>query len=114
MAKFFQTARHVDIEPAAETAAGILVQIGNTVGIVDPKPDGTAWAAGERGSVSIRCAVEIDNPDGLTFSYGDPVGYVAATDKVIATTTGDFDAGVCINPGGAGAADKVQVLLYVD
>jgi hypothetical protein len=86
---------------------------GTTVGIVDPKPDGTAWQAGELGSVSIRCAVKVANPDGLTFAYGAPVGYDATNDKVVATTTGDFDAGVCINPGGAGASDAVIVLLTV-
>ena len=113
MAKFLQDARHIDIEPAAQTAAGTLVEIGGTVGIVDPKPDGTPWEAGELGSVSIRCAVEIDN-SGVVLAYGAPVGYDATADEAVATTLGDFDCGVCINPGGAGTTDKVRVLLYVD
>ena len=110
MADFLQDARHIHIVPAAETAAGTLVQVGSTVGIVDPKPDGTPWAAGELGSVSIRCAVEIAN-SGVVFAYGADVGYDAAADEAVVAAGGDFDCGVCINPGGAGAGDKVQVLL---
>ena len=112
MADFLQTSRHIDIEPTGTTPVGTLVQLGNTVGIVDPKPDGTAWEAGERGSISIRCAVELEN-SGVVLAYGADVGYDATNDQAVAALGGDFDCGVCINPGGAGTGDKVQVLLFV-
>jgi len=113
VAKYLQDSRHVNIQLAAETAAGALVEIGNTVGIVDPKPDGTNWAIGELGSISIRCIVELDN-SGVAFAYGATVGYDATDDDAVAAAGGDFDCGVCVNPGGAGTTDKVQVLLFVD
>ena len=113
MANFYQDARHVDIIPAAETAAGTFIALGGTVGIVDPKPDGTPWAAGELGSASIRCAVEVDN-SGVVFAVGDTVGYSNANDNAVAALGGDLDIGVCINPGGAGATDKVIVLLFTN
>ncbi len=110
MANYLQDARHIDIVPAAQTAAGTLVQVGTTVGIVDPKPDGTPWEAGELGSLAIRCAVEIDN-SGVVFAYGATVGYDATNDEAVAALGGDFDCGVAI--AAAGATDKVRVLLTV-
>ena len=113
MANYLQDSRHVNIQLAAETAAGALVEIGSTIGIVDSKPDGTNWAIGELGSISIRCIVEVDN-SGVVLAYGAAVGYDATADEAVAAAGGDFDAGVCVNPGGATATDKVQILLYVD
>lgn len=113
MARYLQDSRHVNIQPVAQTAAGALVQIGSTVGIVDSKPDGTPWESGELGSISIRCIAEVDN-SGVVFAYGATVGYDETADEAVAAAGGDFDAGVCVNPGGATATDKVQVLLFVD
>lgn len=113
MAKFYQDGRHIDFIATAETAAGTLMQIGTTVGIVDPKPDGTAWAIGELMSLSIGCVVELDN-SGVAFDFGDAVGYDGTDNDAVAAAGGDFDCGVCVNPAGAGTGDKVLVLLDVN
>ena len=113
MANFYQDGRHLDYIPAAETAVGALVEIGGTIGIVDPTNHGGPLAAGELGSVSIGCVVEVDN-GGVDVSMGDLVGYTAATDVTAATTLGDFDIGTCVNTAATGTGGKVHVLLFTN
>ena len=95
MAEYRTDAKHVNVDVAATTAAGTLIQIGTRVGIVDPKPDGQPWMAGDKGVATIRGEVRIKN-SGISFAYGADVGYDASTDEAVAGGTGDFNAGICV------------------
>lgn len=110
MASFYQVGDELDFVPAAETAIGALVEVYGKVGIVNPTHDGAPLAIGALGSVRINCVVELDN-SGVIFAEGATVGYDATDDDAVAGGGGDFDCGVCVNPGGATAAEKVRVLL---
>ena len=109
MAMYKQDNKHLDVVVGAGGAAiGILIEIGGVVGIVDPQPEGRAWAEGELGSATIRGVVEIDN-SGVVFADGATVGYDQVADTAVAAAGGTFDCGTCV--GGAGATDPVRVLL---
>ena len=110
MNQYLYDGKHIKIQHTGAAVAGNLIQIGGEVGIIDPKPDGSDWASGELGTVTCDGVVEIEN-SGVVFAYGAAVGYDATDNDAVAGAGGDFDAGICVNPGGAAATDKVAVWL---
>ena len=88
----------------AAVASGALVQVGTLVGVATGLiPDG------EQGELLMVGVVEVPNPDSVVIAQGAAVGYVAATNKVIAAGGGDFDIGFA--HAAASGSDAVQVML---
>ena len=104
MSTFHTEGDSLDVLASTVLSAGTLYQFGAQVGIANADS-----AAGEAGAIRITGTVLIPNPDGVDFADGVLVGYVATTDKCIATTTGDFDAGTAV--GSYTGTEDVLVLL---
>ena len=107
-AKYHQRGEHLDFTAVGDEVAGDLMQIGGGIGIVDPKPDGTAYEAGDLASATVVGIVELDN-SGVAFSDGDVVGYDATDKDAVVAAGGDFDVGTSV--GDVGSSGKVLVWL---
>lgn len=109
MSNYREDDKHVTFTAAGTLVAGALIEIAGAVGIVDAKPDGTSWAAGELASATIRGQVDVPN-SGIIFAAGATVGYDESADEAVVAAGGDFDCGVAVIA--AAAADPyVRVLL---
>jgi len=105
MKTFVKSGQMMPFTPGADVESGALVQVGTIVGAATGK-----ILSGAEGELLTVGVVEVPNPDSVPFAQGALVGYLTATNKVVAAGGGDFDCGTAHRVAPASTA-PVQVLL---
>lgn len=77
--------------PSGGYVAGRPYAVGTLVGI-----SAGNYAQGEKGVLTLCGVYALPNPDGTSFGQGVAAAWDATNNKLVATTTGDFEVGTAV------------------
>lgn len=88
MKNYVKNGKLMPYTPGADVESGHIRQVGTIIGVATGK-----ILSGEEGELKTVGVYEVPNPDSVAFAQGALVGYVEATNKLVAAGTGDYDIG---------------------